>query len=292
MDQAEQLRQHLQQLNQQLNKNEAKSIAVISGKGGVGKSNFTINFAVRLAEKGKRVLVIDLDIGYGNIDILIGQSSSSTILDFFNLKKELEELIHSGPGGFDYICGGTGLSYLFKMEKPQFDSFSAKLEALFNRYDYIIFDMGAGMTEESLKFVLSADELFILTTPEPTSITDAYSAIKQISMHDKSIPISIVVNRADHAKAAHQTSLRMQAAIEQFLGMNSSYAGWMPDDGFVSQAVTRQMPFTILFPKSAASRALHEIAASFLDRGKKDSEIQPKPASFLLKMSQFFRGGR
>lgn len=287
MDQAEQLRLHLQQLN----KNDAKSIAVISGKGGVGKSNFTINFAIKLAENEKRVLVFDLDIGYGNIDILIGQSSHSSILDFFNQKKELDELIHSGPGGFDYICGGTGLSYLFKMEKSQFDSFSAKLEALFKRYDYIIFDMGAGMTEESLKFVLSADELIMVTTPEPTSITDAYSAIKQISMHDKSIPISIVVNKADHAKAAHQTSVRMKAALEQFLDMKSSYAGWMPDDGFVSQAVLRQIPFTLLFPKSAASRALHEITAKFLGRWKKDSAIHPKAASFLFKMSQFIRGG-
>lgn len=287
MDQAEQLRLHLQQLIS----NNARSIAVISGKGGVGKSNFTINFAIRLAENEKRVLVFDLDIGYGNIDILIGQSSSCSILDFFNQKKELDELIQTGPGGFDYICGGTGLSYLFKMEKAQFDSFSAKLEALFKEYDYIVFDMGAGMTEESLKFVLSADELILVTTPEPTSITDAYSAIKQISMHDKSIPISIVVNKADHAKAAHQTSVRIQAAIEQFLEMKSSYAGWMPDDSFVSQAVIRQIPFTLLFPKSAASRALHEIAANFLSRGKKGSAIHPKTASFLFKLSQFIRGG-
>ncbi|MFY0759024.1 MinD/ParA family protein [Metabacillus dongyingensis] len=287
MDQAEQLRLHLQKMN----KSYAKSIAVISGKGGVGKSNFSVNFAIRLVKNEKRVLVLDLDIGYGNIDILIGQSSDATILDFFNQKKELDEMIHSGPGGFDFISGGTGLSYLFKMEKRQFDFFFSKLEALFNKYDYIIFDMGAGMTAESLRFILSADELMVVTTPEPTSITDAYSAIKQISLHDKSIPIAIVVNRSDHAKAARETSVRMQAAIEQFLAMKASYAGWMPDDRFVSQAVIRQMPFTLLFPKSAASRALHEIADHYLDRGKKDLNFHKKTVSFLSKMSQLFKGG-
>ncbi|MDQ0860109.1 MinD/ParA family protein [Bacillus sp. V2I10] len=277
MDQAEQLRLHLQQMN----KPNAKSIAVISGKGGVGKSNFSINFAIRLVKNEKRVLVLDLDIGYGNIDILIGQSSDASILDFFNQKKELDEMIYSGPGGFDFISGGTGLSYLFKIEKCQFDSFFSKLESLFNKYDYIIFDMGAGMTAESLKFILSADELMVVTTSEPTSITDAYSVIKQISMQDKSIPISIVVNRSDHAKAARETSVRMQAAIEQFLAMKTSYAGWMPDDRFVSQAVIRQIPFTLLFPKSAASRALHEIADNYLDRGKKDLSLHKKPVWFL-----------
>jgi flagellar biosynthesis protein FlhG len=287
MDQAEQLRLHLQQMN----KTYAKSIAVISGKGGVGKSNFSINFAIRLVKNEKRVLVLDLDIGYGNIDILIGQSSDASILDFFNQRKELDEMIHTGPGGFDFISGGTGLSYLFKMEKCQFGSFFFKLESLFNRYDYIIFDMGAGMTAESLKFTLSADELMVVTTPEPTSITDAYSAIKQISMQDKSIPISIVVNRSDHAKAARETSVRMQAAIEKFLAVKTAYAGWMPDDRFVSQAVIRQIPFTLLFPKSAASRALHEITDNYLDRGKKDLSLHKKPVSFLSKMSQLFKGG-
>jgi flagellar biosynthesis protein FlhG len=288
MDQAEKLRKHLQKITN----SSAKTIAVLSGKGGVGKSNVSLNLAIGLINRQKHVLLFDLDIGYGNIDILIGQTSHFSIVDFFENNKPIDDVINNGPNGLDYISGGTGLSYLFRMKQEQFDDFSSQLEAVFERYDYIIFDMGAGMSFDSLKFVLSVDEMVVVTTPEPTSITDAYSAIKFISMHEQSIPISIIVNRAVSRKAAHMTFMRMQTAIEQFLSLKASFAGWIPDDRRVSEAVNRQVPFTLLFPKSDAAKAMQDIVQNYVTSREGMNPNHIIQTSFMKKMSHFFTKGR
>ncbi|PLR69768.1 MULTISPECIES: MinD/ParA family protein [Bacillaceae] len=288
MDQAEKLRKHLQKLKN----SSAKTIAVLSGKGGVGKSNVSLNLALGLINSQKRVLLFDLDIGYGNIDILIGQSSRYSIVDFFENNKQIDDVINNGPNGLDYISGGTGLSYLFRMKQEQFDDFSAQLETVFDHYDFIIFDMGAGMSGDSLKFMLSVEEMIVVTTPEPTSITDAYSAIKYISMHEQSISISIIVNRAASRKAAHMSYMRMQTAIEQFLALKASFAGWLPDDRRVSEAVIRQTPFTLLFPKSDAARAMQDIVNDCLVRSEGKNLNLVNQSSFMKKMSHFFTKGR
>lgn len=288
MDQAERLRKHLQKIKN----SPEKTIAVLSGKGGVGKSNVSLNLSLGLINSHKRVLLFDLDIGYGNIDILIGQSSKHSIVDFFENNKQIDDVINIGPNGLDYISGGTGLSYLFYMKQEQFDDFSTELGAVFDRYDFIIFDMGAGMSGDSLKFLLSVDEMIVVTTPEPTSITDAYSAIKYITLHDRGIPISIIVNRAASRKAAHMTYMRMQTAIEQFLKLKTSYAGWIPDDRRVSEAVIRQIPYTLLFPKSDAARALQDIVKNCLDRSEGINSNPVNQSSFMKKMSHFFTKGR
>ncbi|PMC38454.1 cobyrinic acid a,c-diamide synthase [Bacillus sp. UMB0899] len=285
-DQAQRLRERLNSL-----KTEAKSIAVMSGKGGVGKSNFSLNFSLALQKENKRVLLFDLDIGMGNIDILIGESSPYSIVDFFNQDMLLSEIISSGPNGLDYISGGTGLGVIFSLDEEKFQRFLQQLELLFKLYDYIVFDMGAGISEDSLRFLLSVDEIIVITTPEPTSMTDAYAAIKNVCVNNKSIPFSIVVNRAFNKKVGELTYKRLEQTINQFLHREVSLLGIIPDDSTIMKAVIDQKPFTLFQPSCQASKALVMISKNYLQMKNTIEEVQDE-ASFISKLKHFFMKGR
>lgn len=285
-DQAQRLRERLNSL-----KTEAKSIAVMSGKGGVGKSNFSLNFSLALQKENKRVLLFDLDIGMGNIDILIGESSPYSIVDFFNQDMLLSEIISSGPNGLDYISGGTGLGVIFSLDEEKFQRFLQQLELLFKLYDYIVFDMGAGISEDSLRFLLSVDEIIVITTPEPTSMTDAYAAIKNVCVNNKSIPFSIIVNRAFNKKVGELTYKRLEQTINQFLHREVSLLGIIPDDSTIMKAVIEQKPFTLFQPSCQASKALVMISKNYLQMKNTIEEIQDE-ASFISKLKHFFMKGR
>src|SRR5699024_1692753 len=171
-DQAERLRNRM---NGHVEENNCKTIAVISGKGGVGKSTTVLNFAIEMQNKGKRVLIFDLDIGMGNIDILLGQPSKYTILNFLEEFLPIHDMIETGPKGLSYIAGGSGFNDLLELDEAKLNYFFSQYELLTKDYDYIFFDLGAGVSKSSLAFILASDECFLVTTPEPTSIADAYS---------------------------------------------------------------------------------------------------------------------
>ncbi len=285
-DQAQRLRDRLNSL-----KSEAKSIAVMSGKGGVGKSNFSLNFSLALQKENKRVLLFDLDIGMGNIDILIGESSAYSIVDFFNKDMLLSEIIASGPNGLDYISGGTGLGAIFSLDEDKFQRFLHQLGLLFKLYDYIVFDMGAGISKDSLQFLLSVDEIIVITTPEPTSMTDAYAAIKNVCANNMNIPFFIVVNRAFNQKIGELTYKRLERTINQFLHREVSLLGLIPDDSTIMKAVIEQKPFLLFQPISQASKALVKISQDYLRREKPFEEVQNE-ASFISKFKHFFMKGR
>ncbi|TXC91940.1 MinD/ParA family protein [Metabacillus litoralis] len=285
-DQAERLRERLKSL-----KLRAKSIAVMSGKGGVGKSNFSLNFSLALQKENKRVLLFDLDIGMGNIDILIGESSNYSIVDFFLGNLSLVDIISHGPNGLDYISGGTGLGDIFKMNEERFQQFLNELDYLFKAYDFIIFDMGAGISEDSLRFILSVDEIIVITTPEPTSMTDAYSAIKNICVNHQTMPFSIVVNRAFNNKVGDQTFQRLFQTMKQFLNRDVTLLGVIPDDSSIMKAVIDQQPVLLYQPSCKASKALLLISKDFLTRIDKNEDI-PESTPFISKLKSFFMKGR
>lgn len=285
-DQAERLRERLKNL-----KSHAKSVAVMSGKGGVGKSNFSLNFSLALQNENKRVLLFDLDIGMGNIDILIGDSSKYSIVDFFNKDLTLTEIITSGPNGLDYISGGTGLGAIFKLDEEKFQRFLVQLDLLFKVYDFIIFDMGAGISEDSLRFLLSVDEIIVITTPEPTSMTDAYAAIKNVCVNHPTIPFSLVVNRVFNKRVGESTYKRLEQTISQFLSRQVTLLGTIPDDATIMKAVIEQKPVILFQPNCQASKALRTISKDFLNRKSVDvEEINSTP--FIWKLKNFFMKGR
>jgi flagellar biosynthesis protein FlhG len=285
-DQAERLRERLYRIRTQ-----ARSLAVISGKGGVGKSNFSLNFSLALQNANKRVLLFDLDIGMGNIDILLGESSMGSIVDFFENRVPLTNIITKGPNGLDFISGGTGLGTIFNLDEEMFKRFINELEFLFKVYDLVIFDMGAGISVDSLQFLLSVDEIIVITTPEPTSMTDAYAAIKSICVHHETMPFSIVVNRSFNKKIGDSTFNRLYQTMTQFLKREVSLLGVIPDDSTIMKAVIAQTPFLIFQPNCPASKAILTLSHEYLNRISFDGVVV-ESTPFISKLKHFFMKGR
>ncbi|PLS16694.1 cobyrinic acid a,c-diamide synthase [Bacillus sp. M6-12] len=285
-DQADSLRKRLQL--QQSNK-ISKTIAVISGKGGVGKSNFSLNFSISLSKKGHSVLLFDMDIGMGNIDILMGTSSKKTIVDFFNKGTPLEDIISRGSDNISFIAGGSGLSSLFELEDEMFDRFMQELEDVMRRYDYIIFDMGAGITNESSKFILSADELVVITTPEPTSVMDAYSIMKYLVSVNPEIELFLVCNRVQDEKEGKETMKRLQDVLFKFLKKQAKPLGYLPDDRTVMKAVSRQVPFSLFNPNCDAAISLEQLTHRYQESSFKE-DISLRKSNFLGKLKNYFLG--
>lgn len=281
IDQAEKLRR---QLNRQ---KKGKTISIVSGKGGVGKSNFAINFSIELLNQDQRVLLFDLDIGMGNIDTLLGLHTERTIVDMIEKELPIHDIIETGPQGLAYISGGSSLQSFFKMNQRNRDYFYEQYQQLLNTYDYIIFDMGAGATSESIFFVLASDECIVITTPEPTSITDAYGMIKYIVNNQRNMPIYVVMNRCHLRKSGESSLDKFQQVVLHFLQIKVKKLGILMEDKNVSTAVMKQTPFILMNEKSSISRALKNIVHYYLS--EKSGFHHSSPDSFVQKLIQLLK---
>lgn len=280
-DQAEILRLKLQR--QYGSKPKTKAIAVVSGKGGVGKSNFSLNFSISLSKHGQNVLLFDMDIGMGNLDILMGRTSEKTIADYLTGAASLSDIIMEGPEGVKYIGGGTGLDELVNQER--LGILIEELDTCLEEYDYLIFDMGAGINRNSLNFLLSVHEIFVITTPEPTALMDAYAIMKYLHLADPSLPLHIAANRTHSFQEGTKTLQRLSDVVQKFLGRDLLWLGILPDDRTVQQAVSRQIPFITFNPKARASLALEELVNSYIRGG---SGISANPSvSFVSRLKKF-----
>lgn len=265
---------------------QAKTISIVSGKGGVGKSNFAINFSLALIKQRKRVLLIDLDIGMGNIDILLGLQAERTIIDMLNDYLPVHEIIETGPMGLSYIAGGSGVTHFFSLNREKMDYFLSQYDELVTEYDYIIFDMGAGASSDSLFFILASDECILITTPEPTSITDAYSMVKHIIKKQQNLPIYVVINRVSSTKNGQQTLQKFKQVVSQFLDINIHPLGIIPEDKHVHQAVMHQTPYLIHNATSPVSKAILNIVKQY----DTDLDVVDEPKfSFAQRLKQWFK---
>ncbi|WP_217585591.1 MinD/ParA family protein [Lentibacillus saliphilus] len=280
-DQAEGLRRMLQMPHQQ---KHAKTIAVASGKGGVGKSNISLNLSLELINRNKKVLLFDLDIGMGNIDVLLGLDTTYSFVDLFEQDIPITDIIATGPKGLSYISGGRGLNRFFVVDEAKKALFFNTYEELVKTYDYIILDMGAGATADSLLFILAADECFIVTTPEPPSITDAYSMIKHIVGHGFTKPISILMNRSVNEKRGIAALNNFRAVVKQFLQIDVTALGVLPDDKIVTKSVMRQTPFLLMNDKAPISKAIKHTVDYYLSNLTKPPNS--RSLSFVSKLKQ------
>ena len=285
-DQAEELRLKLSRVQNERVLKSPRTLAVVSGKGGVGKSNLSLNFSLSLIRKGYKVLLFDLDLGMGNLDILMGKSSDYSIVDFFEGRVSLKNAIMAGTEGLEYIAGGSGLNHLIGIDDRLVEKFTNELTGLFEEYDFVIFDMGAGVTDATLKFILSVQEIIVITTPEPTSMTDAYAMMKHIHLMDDTIPFYIIVNRIHSEKEGQQTYTRISKVMKNFLGRDSLHLGMVPDDRVIQQAVRMQTPFILYNEKAPASKAVLEITERYEQRHF-NHEPLASGNRFISKLKQF-----
>lgn len=239
-------------------------ITVSSGKGGVGKSNFTVNFALSLQAKGYKVLIFDADIGMANINVLLGASPQYSLYHLLKKERTIEEVIYTGTNGLQFIAGGSGFNDLVNLSESDLNRFINEVSKLNGVVDYIIFDTGAGLSKETLKFILSAQETILVTTPEPTAMTDVYAVIKMVGALGLNIKFQLVINRVTHRDEGKQTADKLSLVAKQFLSIDVPTLGYILDDTNVTKAVKKQIPFTIAYPNCAASKSIQQLADRFL----------------------------
>jgi len=285
-DQAESLRLKMQQSN-----SVGQSIAVVSGKGGVGKSNFTTNFSNTLATYGKKVIIVDMDIGMGNIHILLGKSSRNSLKDYLQGDVSLQEVIFEGPNSLHYISGGTGLAGLLEWSDLMFERLLTAFENLQATYDYILFDMGAGATNWSLDLLVAVDDIIVVSTSEPTSIMDAYSMMKYIHYKDREKNFYLLCNRVLTNEEGSDTLNRLKQTMARFLAKEVTILGALPEDKLVRQAVKRQVPFSILYPNAQITKTLRGITNRFIEGNMKEIIVPNQSNKFISKLKSIFSKG-
>ncbi|NJD02275.1 MAG: MinD/ParA family protein [Ruminiclostridium sp.] len=248
-------------------KRSARVITVTSGKGGVGKTNITIYIALALSEMGLRVVILDADFGLANIDVLFGIIPRYTLLDVIKNRKNILEILSEGPKSIKFISGGSGVEELVKLEKSQLVRFVENISLLDRIADFILIDTGAGLSENVMSFAMAADEILLVTTPEPTSITDAYALIKMVSNRDRTKRIKVIINRAESANEANDISNKLILVADKFLNIKLEPIGFILQDEAVIKAVKQQQPFSICYPKSQAARYIKELSEKLVDSG-------------------------
>lgn len=263
MDQAQQLRNIVKLSNQKTNK-VARVITVTSGKGGVGKSNSSVNLAIQLKRLGKRVIIFDADFGLANIEVMFGAIPKYNVNDLIFRGKNIKEIITIGPEDIGFVSGGSGISELANLNRSQIDILVSNLAELDELADYIIIDTGAGISDSVLEFILVSKEVLLVITPEPTSMTDAYSLLKVLNnttrFNNKESEIKVLSNRAYSYQEGLNSYNKISTVVEKFLKLKIKLLGVIPNDENVHKAIIQQKPVSILNPNSKASRAYENIA--------------------------------
>ncbi len=265
-----------------------RSIAVLSGKGGVGKSNLAVNLAMALSKTGKRVVILDADLGMANVDLLCGISPKYTLAHLVKGQRSVDEVLVALDNGVLLLPGGPGVQELAELGDDAQSLLIDKLAALEGVADILLIDTGAGIHRNTLSFGVAADLTILITTPEPTSIRDAYGVLKTLAINTGSkIEITLVVNMATSRSEGSEVAERIQMAANQFLSLSVAYGGAILLDENVGKAVRMRIPFFLANPTCQASR---DIAALAAELARIDDEVEP-PAGRGVK-SFFFRLAR
>lgn len=265
MDQATQLRSMVSSMMSRTEVSSTRAggasvIAVTSGKGGVGKSNIAVNLAIQFAAAGRNVVLLDADLGLANADVLCNVDLPYNLSHVIARKKELNEVMVKVPGGFQLIGGASGLARMADLSDDDRQRLIDSLAELERTTDIILIDTGAGISPNVLQFTRAADHVMVVTTTEPTAITDAYAVIKVISRDDAPRRISLLVNQARSQAEAEVVQDRIAKVAKQFLNVSVLDAGYVPADEQVSLAVRRRTPFLVTHPRTPAAIAVGRLA--------------------------------
>lgn len=259
-DQADELRKMMSKKDRR----PQRIISIASGKGGVGKTNIAINLAIALNELKQNVLVIDGDLGLGNVNVVLGSTPEYNLYHVIKGLKKLPEIVVNTEYGIRYIAGASGFSSLANLSGRSLTRLVNGIDAL-NDTDIIIVDTGAGISDTVMSFILSADETIIITTPEPTSIIDAYGIIKSIASVNSNADVKILVNRVAKSTEGRKIGERIISISRQFLGMEIKYLGFVFEDKTIQYSVARQLPFYVYDNKCKASLCLDYVAKKIVD---------------------------
>lgn len=257
-------------------------IAVSSGKGGVGKTNIAINLALAYAQLGKRVVVMDADLGLANVNVVLGVIPRYNLYHLIRKQKTLAEIVVDTAYGIQIIAGASGFSKIANLSEDERRTFIGELGGLANA-DIIVIDCAAGVSSNVISFIAAADDAIIVTTPEPTAITDAYGIIKIIATEIDSLDLGLklVVNRVHSVVEGRRVAERVITIAGQFLNLKVDYLGFVYEDPVVHAAVVRQKPFLVMDPRSKASACVRHLVARLENVDYRDGKGLPQ---FLKKL--------
>ena len=241
-----------------------RTIAFTSGKGGVGKSNLVLNTALLLARRGRRVALLDGDLGLANLTVLLGQTPKHDLRDVFSGDKRLDEILLRGPYGVTLVPAGSGVAELAHLTEEQRNDLFEQVAALEKTVDFLLIDTGAGLNETVLSLIMASDESVVVTRPEPTALADAYALMKVVVRECPAYPFHILINMVKDAEQARQVHRSLSEILLRFLSYRPGDAGFVFMDAAVGDAVIQQVPFTVSAPRCRASRCLEGLADRLL----------------------------
>lgn len=268
MDQAEGLRAIIK-ASQPTSRPLARVITVTSGKGGVGKSNTSINLALQFRKMGQRVIILDADFGLANIEIMFGTVPKHNLCDLIYQGKNIKDIITWGAGEVGFISGGSGIVGLANLGKEYLSYIIHNLAQLDAIADVIIIDTAAGIADAVLEFLVASGEILLVTTPEPTSITDSYSLLKALHQHprfsEEECKIKVVANRVSTIEDGQALFNKLNVVVNRYLKIPITYLGAVPQDPQLAEAVMRQTPVSISAPNAKSTRAYERLAARLMN---------------------------
>lgn len=277
-DQAQHLREFVRERERR-----ARVLAVTSGKGGVGKSNTTVNLAIALASAGARVVVLDADLGLANVEVLLGLNSLFNLQHVINGEKSIRQIVVRAPGGFELVPGSSGIMKLADLNASARQNILLGLRDLQEDADFVIVDTMAGIGQNAVAFAAAADEILLVTTPEPSSILDAYATVKIVyALRDDAV-FRVIVNMAGGENQAWAVADKLSSVAQQYLSRRLSYLGYVPRDPHVSQAVMQTRPFLLQYPTCPAARCVQELASRIL---RQQPAAETRSGGFLRRFAQ------
>lgn len=292
MDQAEKLR--IIKANNQV-RPLARVITVTSGKGGVGKSNTAINLAIWFRKMGKRVIILDADFGLANIEIMFGAVPRHNLYDLIYQGKSIQDIITWGPMEVGFISGGSGIAGMSNLSQEYLNYIIQNLAQLDSIADIIIVDTGAGIADAVLEFLVASGEILLVTTPEPTSITDSYSLLKALYRHprfqEEDTKVKMIANRVDKEEEGEVLYEKLNAVVSRYLKIPMTYLGSVPQDAQLAKAVMQQVPVSLQNKTAKSSQAYERIAMRLLDREEAERQPARGMAAFFSHMLSKRQGG-
>jgi len=253
----------------------AAAWAITSGKGGVGKSTLSLNLGIALSAAGKRVLLIDADLGLANIDILLGVSAEYNLQDLLRGRASAFDVLVEGPEGLSVLPAASGISESDAWQDGDAERLSEELGRLERAFDLILIDTGAGISSKVTDFVLSSDRTFVVATPEPTSIADAYAMVKVATGERPELPVGLIVNRAKSPREAHELHGKFEEIVSRFLNVSIQKVGHVAEDLEVENATRTQHPVVLASPQSEAARCIHTLGSELATQLDNTDRSQP-----------------
>ncbi len=252
-----------------------RTIAITSGKGGVGKTSLAVNLGLLLAGEGHRVALFDGDMGLANVDVLLGLTPKFTLRHVVEGQKEIHDIMLRGPNGLYVIPASRGVEAMAHLAPAAQTRLLERLGQLEGLIDILLLDTAAGISPNVLSLILAADEAIVVTVPEPTAITDAYAVIKVLSRHRADPRAGILMNMVEGASQAEELFDQLRRVIRHFLQVEVGFVGHVLRDECVGRAVCEQKPFSICFPYARASRSLVDLARTLAASSRRGPQPEP-----------------